>query len=195
MTYPCIDLSLPASHFLSDVILKDASERCCRGYRANPAWKLRVPAYWCQFSFFKKKTLVWQTECVPANNLRIFTRPFDQIIATSEVEFILCSYHQSAIYSSRTMWISIPSIASHFMLFSGVTCPKFALMTAALFPDERRPWSVARPKYFFPWETNLALRPLPELVLVGLVISVFKVVGVTTVGVAVGTADPGRHWE
>ena len=55
MTYPCIDLSLPASHLLSDVILKDASERCCRGYRANPAWKLRVPAYWCQFSFLKKK--------------------------------------------------------------------------------------------------------------------------------------------
>ena len=35
-------------------------------------------------------------------------------------------------------------------LFSGVTCPKFALMMAALDPVVKRPWSVAVPKYFLP---------------------------------------------
>lgn len=42
------------------------------------------------------------------------------------------------------------SVASHFMLFSGVTWPKLSMMSWALEPRVRSPWSVATPIYFFP---------------------------------------------
>ena len=43
------------------------------------------------------------------------------------------------------------SVVSHFMLFSGVTQPKFAWMIAALLPAVSLFLSVATPKYFFPF--------------------------------------------
>jgi hypothetical protein len=43
-TYPCVDLALPASHFLSYVVLKHAGKSRFIGDRANPARELRVPA-------------------------------------------------------------------------------------------------------------------------------------------------------
>jgi len=61
------------------------------------------------------------------------------------VSYRFMGYHQSR---------SKPSVASHFILFSGVTCPKFAWTMAAFFPVVRRPWSVAIPKYFLPLARN-----------------------------------------
>jgi hypothetical protein len=100
-------------------------------------------------------------------------------------------------------------MVSHFMLFSGVTCPKSALMRAAFCPDVRRPWSVATPKYFLPCATNFALRELAEELPVGPLaepvedtvevtrvvvgVSVGEVAGVV-VGVVAGVvAVPGIH--
>lgn len=55
--------------------------------------------------------------------------------------------------------VNVPStfsVASHFMLFSGVTDPKLSLIICALSPAARRPWSVATPMYFLPWALKAA---------------------------------------
>lgn len=80
------------------------------------------------------------------------------------------------------------SVASHFMLFSGVTWPKSALMMAAFCPLVSRPWSVATPKYFLPLALNLAsMLPEVELGVVPLPVVV------TVASVVVGPADPCWH--
>lgn len=81
------------------------------------------------------------------------------------------------------------SIESHFMLFSGVSCPKSALIIAAFWVLERRLESAQVPKYTFPLAFIFASRPDPLPVLpVG--------VGVVPAAVVDGVDpdDPGWHW-
>src|SRR4051812_21643886 len=55
----------------------------------------------------------------------------------------------------------VRSTASHFILFSGVTCPKSDLTISTFWDLERRAWSVHTPKYFLPLALKRASRPFP----------------------------------
>lgn len=54
----------------------------------------------------------------------------------------------SACAKLKLPWLD--SVASHFIEFSGVTCPKSCWITAADLPVDSRFWSVAVPKYNLP---------------------------------------------
>jgi hypothetical protein len=62
------------------------------------------------------------------------------------------STRKLAVFSEN--WFCVPSVASHFIEFSGVTWPKLSMMIWALEPFWRRPWSVATPMYFLPFFLN-----------------------------------------
>jgi hypothetical protein len=98
-------------------------------------------------------------------------------------------------------------VASNFIEFSGVTCPKLAWIKAAFWPEVKRPWSVAIPKYFFPFARNLtSILPEPPVLEPAVPVAagtwigfVARVVGTTTAVVVAGAsgaeAVPGTHCE
>lgn len=106
----------------------------------DPAWELRVP-----------------DQCMSADHLGVICSPGYEIIGAIEVEFALRSYSfrvsisPSPLLPCFSIGNNVPSVVAHFILFSGVTHPKFACMIAALLLAVSLFLSVATPKYFFPF--------------------------------------------